>query len=225
MIRFEAAGRRFLRACEATAPDDTPPDQVRFVVLDCELTGLDPKTAKIVSIGAVGVKDNEIVLADSFDQLVRIYFNTSAVTVHGVTREESQAGRRVEEVFEDLLVYLGPAVIVGHHIGFDLTALNMVAEQFFGVTLPNRSMDTMRLAIALERAGALEPQENADFSLDSLLRRFSIEPHDRHTAAGDAYLTAQIFQRLLARAKRLGVSRLGALLELEASAAEDAEGG
>ena len=83
----------------------------------------------------------------------------------------------------------------------------------------------MRLAIALERAGVLEPQENADFSLDSLLRRFSIEPHDRHTAAGDAFLTAQVFQRLLARAKRLGVSTLGALLELEASAAEDAEGG
>ena len=130
------------------------------------------------------------------------------------------AGRRVEDVMEDLLLYLGPAIIVGHHIGFDLAALNGVARQFFSIELPNRSMDTMRLAIALERAGVLDAEERSDFSLDGLLRRFSIEPHDRHTAAGDAFLTAQVFQRLLAKSRHCGVETLGALLELEASAAE-----
>ena len=219
MIRFEEAGRRFLKTFVSAAPDEAPPSDVRFVVLDCELTGLDPLKAKIVSIGAVSVDGGEIVLGDSFDQLVRIPFNTSAVTVHGVTREESMAGRRVEDVTEDLLTYLGPAVIVGHHIGFDLAALNGVAKQFFDIALPNRSMDTMRLAIALERAGVLDADERSDFSLDGLLRRFSIEPHDRHTAAGDAFLTAQVFQRLLAKSRHCGVETLGALLELEASAA------
>lgn len=223
MIRFEAAGRRFLENFHFAAPDDASPLDIRFVVLDCELTGLDPLTASIVSVGAVSVDQGEIVLADSFDELIRIRFNTSAVTVHGVTREESLAGRRVEDVMEDLLTYLGPAVIVGHHIGFDLAALNEVGKKFFDMELPNRSMDTMRLAIALEREGLLDAEERSDFSLDGLLRRFSIEPHDRHTAAGDAFLTAQVFQRLLARAKRLGVATLGELLELEASANEDEE--
>ncbi len=221
MIRFEAAGRRFLEGFQGAAPAGAPISTVRFVVLDCELTGLDPHTAKIVSVGAVSIEDNEILLSDSFDQLVRIYFNTSAVTVHGVTREQSQSGRRVEDVMEDLLNYLGPAVIVGHHIAFDLAALNAVAQQFFAIQLPNQSMDTMRLALALERVGVLEPQENSDFSLDGLLRRFSIEPHDRHTAAGDAFLTAQVFQRLTARAARHGVTTLGDLLALEASAAQE----
>jgi len=221
MIRFEAAGRRFLETFSAAAPDSAPIADVRFVVLDCELTGLDPQTAKIVSVGAVSVENNEIVLADSFDRLVRIYFNTSAVTVHGVTREQSQSGRRVEDVMEDLLDYLGPAVIVGHHIGFDLAALNAVARHFFKIELPNRSMDTMRLALALERVGALDTEERSDFSLDGLLQRFSIEPHDRHTAAGDAFLTAQVFQRLTARAARHGAATLGDLLALEASAAEE----
>ncbi len=223
MTRYQAIGQDFLRACRKPAPPTAPIDAVRFVVLDCELTGLDPLTARLVSVGAVGVRAGEIVLNDSFDQLVRIAFNTSAVTVHGVTREQSQTGRRVEDVFVDLLEYLGPAVIVGHHIGFDMTALNSVGEKFFSIRLPNRSMDTMRLAIALERAGALEAQEMSGFSLDGLLRRFSIEPHDRHTAAGDAFLTAQVFQRLAARARRLGVSTLGDLLNLDASAAEPEE--
>ncbi len=223
MTRYQAIGQDFLRACRNSVAPTTPIEDVRFVVLDCELTGLDPHTARIVSVGAVGVQAGEIVLNDSFDQLVRIAFNTSAVTVHGVTREQSQNGRRVEDVFEDLLEYLGPAVIVGHHIGFDMAAINGVAEKFFGIRLPSRSMDTMRLAIALERAGALEAQQNGDFSLDSMLRRFSIQPHDRHTAAGDAFLTAQVFQRLAARARRLGVSTLGDLLDLDASAAEPEE--
>jgi DNA polymerase-3 subunit epsilon len=83
----------------------------------------------------------------------------------------------------------------------------------------------MRLAIALERVGALAAQPDSDFSLDALLRRFEIEPHDRHTAAGDAFLTAQVFQRLLVRAERQGVSTLRDLLELEASAAVDPEEG
>lgn len=220
MIRFETEGRRFLESYQP-APAEEPPDNVRFVVLDCELTGLDPQRAKIVSVGAVALESNEIVLADSLDELVRFDFNTSAVTVHGVTRQQSEGGRRVEDVLEDLLLYLGAAPIVGHHIGFDLTALNGVYQHFFGMTLPNRSMDTMRLAIALERAGALEPQEKPDFSLDALLWRFGIEPHDRHTAAGDAFLTAQVFQRLLARAVRHGADTLGKLLALEASAAEE----
>jgi DNA polymerase III subunit epsilon len=220
VTRYQVVAQRFLKACRDSVPPTTPIDEARFVVLDCELTGLDPLRAQLVSVGAVAVLAGEIVLSDSFDQLVRISHNTSAVTVHGVTREQSQAGRRVEDVFEDLLDYLGPAVIVGHHIAFDLAALNGVGEKLFDLRLPNPSIDTMRLAIALERAGALEAEPNSDFSLDGLLRRFGIEPHDRHTAAGDAFLTAQVFQRLLARAQRLGRSTLGELLELDQSAAE-----
>ena len=60
----------------------------RFVVFDNESTGLDPRKDRIVSIGAVAVRDGDILLDDMFEATVRIAYNTSAVVVHGITQEE-----------------------------------------------------------------------------------------------------------------------------------------
>ena len=42
---------------------------------------------------------------------------------------------------------------------------------------------------------------------------FAVRPHDRHTASGDAFITAQIFLKLLKLGRRLGRDTLGALSE------------
>ena len=63
--------------------------KVRFVVLDSETTGLDPRKDRIVTIGAIAVVNHEILIEDSFEALLKVAYNSSAVTVHGVTREES----------------------------------------------------------------------------------------------------------------------------------------
>lgn len=67
-------------------------DAVRFVVLDSETTGLNPRVDRLITIGAVAVQNSEIVVEDSFDALIRIDRNTEAVTVHGVTRDQSLRG-------------------------------------------------------------------------------------------------------------------------------------
>ena len=51
----------------------------------------------------------------------------------------------------------------------------------------------------------------AGFSLDALCNMFGVVPHDRHTAGGDAFLTAQIFLRLLRAAKAVGRTTLDSL--------------
>ena len=188
--------------------------ETRFVSLDCETTGLDPKTARVIEIGAVGVRDGQILLDDVFETLVWTAYNTSSVTVHGITREESRAGLTEEEALEALLAYVGDSVIVGHHIGYDILTINQALERHWGVTLHNRSLDTMGLALLLERDGAFEGQEPLrSFSLDALCERFGVKPYDRHTAAGDAFLTAQVFLRLLRLGRKFGRETLDALLE------------
>jgi DNA polymerase-3 subunit epsilon len=52
--------------------DDTPVEQVRFVVLDSETTGFSPVLDRILTIGAVAVQDGEIRLDDSFDAMLRV---------------------------------------------------------------------------------------------------------------------------------------------------------
>ncbi len=192
----------------------TATDEVRFVALDSETTGLDPRKDRLVTIGAVAVIGGEIRLEDSFEALLKVEYNTSAVTVHGVTRDDGRRGSDEAAVLSQLLPYLRDGVIVGHHVGHDVATLDTALERHFGFTLRNVSLDTMDLALNLERDGALGGSEAfRTFSLDALCTRFEIIPHDRHTATGDAFLTALVFQRLVRLAGRFGRRTLGRLRE------------
>ena len=70
---------------------------IRFVCFDAETTSLDPLQAGVVALGAVAIVGGDIQLDDSIELLVRQSYNSSAVTVHGITRQESQAGLEEEE--------------------------------------------------------------------------------------------------------------------------------
>jgi DNA polymerase-3 subunit epsilon len=50
-------------------------------------------------------------------------------------------------------------------------------------------------------------------SLEALGDMFQVIPHDRHTAGGDAFITAQIFLRLLRLALKAGRNTLAPLGE------------
>jgi DNA polymerase III subunit epsilon len=194
--------------------ESVPSDLVRFVVLDTETTGLDPRRDRIITIGAIAVRRGDILLEDVFESLLKVQHNTSAVTVHGVTRDDSRRGLDEPEALRLFRDYLGDGVIVGHHIKHDVETLNAGYERHFGFVLPNRSLDTMDLTLHLEKDGAFAGQERiASFSLDALCGLFGVVPHDRHTAAGDAFLTALVFQRLLRLASRHGRTTLNRLAE------------
>ncbi len=195
-------------------PPETPIEQVRFVVLDSETTGLDPRKDRIVTIGAIAVLNHEILIEDSFEALLKVQYNSSAVTVHGVTRDESLAGLDEPEALDQFLRYLGNGIIVGHHIAHDVNTFNAGYERHFGFQMENASLDTMELALHLERDGAFAGRDAIqDFSLDALCALFDIIPHDRHTAAGDAFITALVFQRLLRLAAKHQRTTLARLLE------------
>jgi len=205
---------RYVGHFENTWQDGTPASDVRFVVLDSETTGLDPRKDRLITIGAVAVIGGEILLDDVFDALLEVSYNSSAVTVHGVTRQESLSGIAEPEALERFLAYLQHGVIVGHHIGHDVATLNAGYQRHWGFSLANHSLDTMDLALNLERDGAFPGSDAfSDFSLDGLCSLFGVIPHDRHTASGDAFMTAQVFLRLLRLASRHGRSTLGRLME------------
>jgi len=187
---------------------------IRFVVLDSETTGLDPRKDRLITIGAVAVRQGEIRLDDSFEALLKVAYNTGSVTIHGVTRDESAGGFEEPEALEQFLDYLGDGVIVGHHIQHDVATFNAAYERHFGFSLRNPSLDTMDLTLHLERDGAFGGSDRIrNFSLDGLCDRFGVIPHDRHTAPGDAFLTAQVFLRLLSLAPRFGRTTLRLLAE------------
>ena len=205
---------RYRSRFETTWSDDTPIDRVRFVVLDSETTGLNPATDRLITIGAVAVVGGEIVLEDSFASLLKLERNTEAVTVHGVTRDESRKGVDEPYALEGFLDYLGDGVIVGHHIGHDVATFDVGYTRHWGLQLANRSLDTMDLTLHLERDGAFAGRPRIrHFTLDALCDMFGVIPHDRHTATGDAFITAQIFLRLVRLSERFGRGTLAQITE------------
>ena len=206
--------RRYRERFNATWSDESSIDEVRFVVLDSETTGLNPRVDSIITIGAVSVQNGEIRLDDSFEALLKLSRNTSAVTVHGITRDESRTGMEEPEALEKFLDYLKDGVIVGHHIGHDVATFNTAYERHWGFQMLNRSLDTMSLTLHLEKAGAFSGRPPIrEFTLDALCEMFGVVPHDRHTAGGDAFITAQVFLRLRHLSLRYGREQLGLICE------------
>ena len=212
---------RYQRRFAATWTDSEPIDAVRFVALDSETTGLNPLTDRIITIGAVAVQGGDIVLEDSFEAMLRVERNTAAVAVHGITRDETRRGIDEPEALRRFLDYLQDGVIVGHHIDHDISTLNAGYQRLWGFALMKRILVTMDLTLHLERSGAFARRErNREFTLDSLCELFGVVPHDRPTAGGDAFITAQVFLRLLRLAARYGRTELGAVCEPFATSSE-----
>ena len=205
----------YRQAFLATWSDDTPVEQVRFVVLDSETTGFSPVLDRILTIGAVVVQDGEIRLDDSFDALLRVTGDVGPVAVHGVTPDRSQRGYEEGEALDRFLGYLRDGVIVGHHIGHDVSMLDAGLERLgTDVRLLNRTLDTADITLHLARDGAFAGRSlPGHLSLDTLADLFGVIPHDRHTASGDAFITALVFLRLLKLASRHGRTSLASICQ------------
>jgi DNA polymerase-3 subunit epsilon len=206
---------QYLQNCRSKNDKRSLIPQIRFVVLDTETNGLDPAKTKLLSLGAVVVQDTSILPSQSLE--FTAYAPAAAVSeqvaIHGITRRELQEGLKEEMILQHLLQFMDSAVLVAHHAAFDLAVLNRLCQTHFGFKLKNPVLDTAHLAKRLEHGTQLDEYiRPEDYSLDQLCERYSIRPDDRHTAAGDAYITAQLLLKLLAKARKSGIRTYGDLM-------------
>jgi len=185
-------------------------EEVRFTVLDTELTGLEERRDDIVSIGAVRMQGGRIAVGGSFQALVKpqAVLDGRTVVVHRITPSQLEEMPSIDEVLRPFLAYLEDTVLVGHCIAIDLAFLNRDARRLGDHAIRNRAVDTLSLYGWLRRRAAEHPAfalESTAPSLFELARAFDIHVEAAHTALGDAYVTAQVFQRLLPFLAHAGV--------------------
>jgi DNA polymerase-3 subunit epsilon len=89
-------------------------------------------------------------------------------------------------------------------VSFDLQFLEMAAPSA-GVELTQPALDTLLLHAALH-------PDHEDHTLEGIAGRLGISVVGRHTALGDALVTAEIFVGLTALLHRRGIDTLGATL-------------
>jgi|SRR5690554_953674 len=192
---------------------DKPLSQLIFHVLDTETTGLNTKTDEIVSYGSIQVKNCRILV----NSVKEFYLkpskeNIEAIKIHGIVKAEGFISPR--DFAESFLADIGNHILVAHHAGFDKAMLEKAGRPFGLKKILNPTIDTFALAMRLEIGKNYHPRmvNGLDYSLDNLCERYLISLDDRHTASGDAFLTAQLLLKLLKRAEKAGIKTYGDLL-------------
>lgn len=154
----------------------------------------------------------EIDLNNSFEQYIAQSYNPAdeSIAVHGILPVVKEGYATEIQSLESLLFFLKNKIIVGHHIGFDIAMLNQTLNRHQLGKLKNMVLDTGQLARRL--APSTEIHKYDAFGLDQLCKQYNIPMNDRHTALGDAFLTAMLFLKLLYRLEKRGVRDLKGLL-------------
>ncbi|MBU3024478.1 3'-5' exonuclease [Zobellia galactanivorans] len=175
--------------------------KIRFVVLDTETTGFDYEADRILSIGALSLQNNHINVNQSLEvYLYQHFYHAENIQIHGILQEEPKERITELDALIQFLDYIGNSVLVAHHAGFDRTMINKALNRHGMPDLKNKFLDTSVLYKRTLIQSPLLPVK-PQYSLDELAEKFDISKKDRHTALGDAYITAIAFMKILQKLK------------------------
>lgn len=187
-------GVRSHRSVAARAGDHSDAKHGRWVVLDCETTGLNPQTDTLISIGAVAIVDGAIRLSDGFERLLRppMPSDRANVLIHGIGQQAQAQAEDPVQVLRDWVHWLGDSPCIAFHARFDRGFLERAIREHLGMALRSSWLDLAELG------PAIDPQARGR-SLDDWLDRYAIRVSPRHQASADALASAMLLQCWLAR--------------------------
>lgn len=188
-----------------TPADDTLLESLPAWVIDTETTGLDVSSDRVVQIGGVRVHGRRLYPGVGIDRLVNPGRPIPPVStgVHGISDDMVRDAPPLGPVWADAVAAIGPCVWVGHNIGFDIAILRRQAmEEGLGWQEPPW-LDTLQLcAMLFPRQAALD--------LEAVAPLLGVDIHGRHTALGDALVTAEVWVRLVPLLQHRGIETFGA---------------
>lgn len=171
-----------------------------YVVFDIETTGLSKKHNKIIEIGAVKVKDGEVV--DTFSEFINpgvpIPYQIEQLT--SINDDMVKDAPMFDVIVPRFVEFCGDDIVVAHNASFDTGFVRMNAEEL-GLKFDNTVLDTMTLShILLPELGK--------FTLDRVCKELKVVNAHHHRAIDDAEATAKVFFKLLDMLKERDVKTM-----------------
>jgi DNA polymerase III subunit epsilon len=161
-----------------------------FVCLDCETTGLDPKTDRIIEVAATTFTFSGNI--ESFETLVdpECTISESSMAIHHITQDMVKGKPKILEVLPKVTKLLAKYIVIGHGIKLDLNFLAESAKRNqFPFSLESYvTIDTLRLARLYG--------ESPTNSLEKLREHFNIESEGAHRAMSDVTVNISVFKYL-----------------------------
>lgn len=163
----------------------------RYVILNTETTGLNPKKDVILSFGAIGITEDVIRVNDTLELVILQY---KYLHDNGLSNDflmESKLPKFAEPLaIEEFIKYIGSATLVGHRIHFDIEMINEVLEKMECGKLKNEALD---IEIMHQK---LYDITNKSFSLEELKNAYKIPQSERNFALDEAFSIALLFLKL-----------------------------
>ena len=199
----EGALRDFL---SVPLPDlKTPIDKVNILAVDFETTGLDAKQDKLLSVGFVALKQQQISLNSSYHQIIKTkeQLQESNVIIHHITDSQKEQGKALATVVETLLQALAGKVMLVHFARIEKQFLTQACLELYGMAPVFPMIDTLALAKRRldKRDVAYDPSE---LRLTNLRQNFKLPDHHAHNALNDAIATAELFMAQMSKANNDG---------------------
>ena len=164
-----------------------------FIVFDFETTGFSPVNDRITEIGAVLVRNGEVV--DTFSSLVNPHMPIPqrVVEVTGITDDMVKDAPDESEIMPKFFEFIGDRLLVAHNAQFDMSFARASAMRL-GVLLTNPYCDTVPMARALL-------PDITNHKLDTVAKALQLDDFNHHRAVDDATILAAIFVKLLFKLK------------------------
>ncbi|MCR5680828.1 MAG: PolC-type DNA polymerase III, partial [Clostridiales bacterium] len=174
-----------------------------FAVFDLETTGLSAASNKITEIGAVILKNGEIL--DRFNTFVNpgVHIPENITELTGITDEMVADAPPIGEALKDFYAFIGNRMLVAHNASFDTGFIRTASEQN-GMDFQNPYLDT----VAMSRY--MNP-ELKNHRLDTLAKHYRLGDFNHHRACDDAEMLARIFASMVERLKEDGIGDIARL--------------
>jgi DNA polymerase-3 subunit epsilon len=204
---FDQMERALLPADRARALDE-----LTFVVLDTETTGLHPEAGdRVLSMAGVRVRDGVLRRSEVFDALINPGrpIPAGSIRFHGITDAMVAEAPSIDVVLPAFLRFAEGAVLVGHEVWFDLRCLEPDVARLGlpSLTATRPVLDSLLLSQAVHASAS-------DHDLDAVAARLGVRIQARHSALGDALATAEVFVRLLELLRKRHIRTLGQALDV-----------
>ena len=186
------------------ALDERKLTELTYTVFDTETTGLEPSAGdEIIQIGATRLVNGKLLKGESFDQLVdpKRPIPAAGIPIHGITPEMVAGQPTIETVLPAFHAYAQDTVLVAHNAAFDMRFLQL-KEELTGCRFDHPVLDTLLLS------AVVHPNQESH-KLEAIAERFGVTVIGRHTALGDAMVTAEVFQKLIPLLAEKGIHTLG----------------
>ena len=179
-----------------------------YTVFDTETTGLQPSQGdEIIQIGATRIVAGKLRRQECFEQLVDPQRSVpeAGVAIHGIQAQMLRGQPTIAVVLPAFHTFAHDSVLLAHNAAFDMRFLQL-KEESTGVRFEQPVLDTLLLS------AVVHPQQESH-SLEAMCERLGVSVLGRHTALGDAMVTAEVFLKMLPLLQAQGITTLGQALE------------